>query len=66
MIVSIHTPTQGVTSEYFDKQQSKNVSIHTPTQGVTLSACTDNEPDYGVSIHTPTQGVTVVSVASYG
>ena len=56
--VSIHTPTQGVTS-YMDLFLARTkVSIHTPTQGVTLG-----EDFYrygiGVSIHTPTQGVTI-------
>ena len=34
-IVSIHTPTQGVTTHAGHSPQYRNVSIHTPTQGVT-------------------------------
>ena len=34
-IVSIHTPTQGVTIGGLDQQIKSKVSIHTPTQGVT-------------------------------
>ena len=33
--VSIHTPTQGVTTHAGHSPQYRNVSIHTPTQGVT-------------------------------
>ncbi len=57
LVISIHTPTQGVTdipvllSAYFD------ISIYTPTQGVTwyLRA---TAYILHISIHTPTQGVT--------
>ena len=34
--VSIHTPTQGVTSKHKQKDVDSYVSIHTPTQGVTV------------------------------
>ena len=34
--VSIHTPTQGVTSKQKQKDVDSYVSIHTPTQGVTF------------------------------
>ena len=34
-LVSIHTPTQGVTIVYIGKLYHVPVSIHTPTQGVT-------------------------------
>ena len=36
-IVSIHTPTQGVTEIVADCGQRYYVSIHTPTQGVTIT-----------------------------
>ena len=36
-LVSIHTPTQGVTSKSGYGVTSHHVSIHTPTQGVTFS-----------------------------
>ena len=35
LIVSIHTPTQGVTQGALTEKQVQTVSIHTPTQGVT-------------------------------
>ena len=35
-LVSIHTPTQGVTKKANKGIQPSIVSIHTPTQGVTL------------------------------
>ena len=35
VIVSIHTPTQGVTWDKKKQLEILNVSIHTPTQGVT-------------------------------
>ena len=56
--VSIHTPTQGVTSDLSALSIRATVSIHTPTQGVTgrRSALLDQSK---VSIHTPTQGVTL-------
>ena len=34
-VVSIHTPTQGVTFKNVIYYNHTNVSIHTPTQGVT-------------------------------
>ena len=34
-IVSIHTPTQGVTRKSGEGYTYSHVSIHTPTQGVT-------------------------------
>ena len=34
-VVSIHTPTQGVTQGALTEKQIQTVSIHTPTQGVT-------------------------------
>ena len=34
-VVSIHTPTQGVTLGFDDLEDYYTVSIHTPTQGVT-------------------------------
>ena len=55
--VSIHTPTQGVTSPICRQIKSCIVSIHTPTQGVTY-ACIYKWFYLPVSIHTPTQGVT--------
>ena len=58
VLVSIHTPTQGVTVASSTKINDNKVSIHTPTQGVTNSiGITANL--YEVSIHTPTQGVTL-------
>ena len=55
--VSIHTPTQGVTSGVPVYTAGTEVSIHTPTQGVTtLRPSYPSSPS--VSIHTPTQGVT--------
>ena len=34
-IVSIHTPTRGVTDKLASKYTDLSVSIHTPTRGVT-------------------------------
>ena len=56
-VVSIHTPTQGVTKIRPQQLNSIFVSIHTPTQGVT-SGHVINYDCGAVSIHTPTQGVT--------
>ena len=56
-IVSIHTPTKGVTSFEGVEQWGIHVSIHTPTKGVTLLSVTDIGGNL-VSIHTPTKGVT--------
>ena len=39
-IVSIHTPTQGVTDETSETDGEDKVSIHTPTQGVTNAPIT--------------------------
>ena len=38
ILVSIHTPTQGVTIGGWSSVININVSIHTPTQGVTLTS----------------------------
>ena len=56
-MVSIHTPTQGVTISAQAFNKAAIVSIHTPTQGVTngIFAFMGRRD---VSIHTPTQGVT--------
>ena len=35
-IISIHTPTQGVTEYNPVENYDRQISIHTPTQGVTL------------------------------
>ena len=37
VLISIHTPTQGVTTIDYEKlQKMADISIHTPTQGVTF------------------------------
>ena len=56
-IVSIHTPTKGVTVVTYFVYWGASVSIHTPTKGVTFSRCTFCNSSH-VSIHTPTKGVT--------
>ena len=58
-IVSIHTPTWGVTTETFGYNRPWYVSIHTPTWGVTMQS-SSNQSYNEVSIHTPTWGVTVL------
>ena len=63
-MVSIHTPTQGVTKEKAINYLRITVSIHTPTQGVTGSY-TFNAWTAEVSIHTPTQGVTLYLITYY-
>ncbi len=55
--ISIHTPTQGVTSYGVVEQGQALISIHTPTQGVTDKVDMVLKM-YDISIHTPTQGVT--------
>ena len=56
-IISIHTPTKGVTNMPFQFIVNYIISIHTPTKGVTIvkNVC---ECLSGISIHTPTKGVT--------
>ncbi len=61
VIVSIHTPTGGVTPGLMLKLWWKEVSIHTPTGGVT-SYGSSVDAILMVSIHTPTGGVTVTIV----
>ena len=56
-LVSIHTPTKGVTRSILVHGTLKGVSIHTPTKGVTIAAFS-SYPSIKVSIHTPTKGVT--------
>ena len=56
-LVSIHTPTKGVTGWSLCFFWSRLVSIHTPTKGVTAGS--GNIVRFcKVSIHTPTKGVT--------
>ena len=57
-IISIHTPTQGVTKNLSNGVLKINISIHTPTQGVTGGG-SGNVKQSDISIHTPTQGVTL-------
>ena len=59
--VSIHTPTQGVTTLAAVNSRNPRVSIHTPTQGVTI-VYIGKLYHVPVSIHTPTQGVTQAEV----
>ena len=56
-LVSIHTPTKGVTTRCRWQDLSFSVSIHTPTKGVTL-ILRWSSTWASVSIHTPTKGVT--------
>ncbi len=56
--ISIHTPTQEVTSFRASAMFCKMISIHTPTQGVTFDLQQKIQED-NISIHTPTQGVTI-------
>ena len=56
-VISIHTPTKGVTSSQIWDTYLYGISIHTPTKGVTyLWIC--NRFSSQISIHTPTKGVT--------
>ena len=57
VVVSIHTPTWGVTRPLSAHTSSLRVSIHTPTWGVTLNGLLAYDM-LKVSIHTPTWGVT--------
>ena len=56
-LVSIHTPTKGVTNYLHTSVMVIEVSIHTPTKGVTWWGWIEG-PRHRVSIHTPTKGVT--------
>ena len=56
-VVSIHTPTKGVTHQSYQNLRQFCVSIHTPTKGVTEELIKTGYR-YRVSIHTPTKGVT--------
>ena len=58
VVVSIHTPTWGVTFIFFLFLSFHVVSIHTPTWGVTGHNIQLNNIGW-VSIHTPTWGVTL-------
>ena len=57
-IISIHTPTKGVTLVYTMIGVYPEISIHTPTKGVTTIKCYF-KPTWRISIHTPTKGVTL-------
>ena len=57
MLISIHTPTRGVTQYRQASRGNCRISIHTPTRGVTNGKPKDMF-SYGISIHTPTRGVT--------
>ena len=58
LIVSIHTPTKGVTLGAQHNKRHDMVSIHTPTKGVTVGYYV-HFLELLVSIHTPTKGVTI-------
>ena len=59
IIISIHTPTRGVTCQKILKHYYTQISIHTPTRGVTQTL-TIWRQILEISIHTPTRGVTSV------
>ena len=63
-LVSIHTPTKGVTICFSAFCSQRQVSIHTPTKGVTFR-CLAKVDEFAVSIHTPTKGVTPCRFKSY-
>ena len=63
-LVSIHTPTKGVTFIPLVIKHHQTVSIHTPTKGVTILAI-KLVLNICVSIHTPTKGVTAASITCY-
>ena len=63
-MVSIHTPTKGVTKDAVQETFYNDVSIHTPTKGVTQKTIKSDFFSL-VSIHTPTKGVTGFSDCSY-
>ena len=63
IVVSIHTPTKGVTQIELEMYAALEVSIHTPTKGVTHQE-NESEQRVQVSIHTPTKGVTAYSANS--
>ena len=63
-IISIHTPTKGVTKGVEKMGKRRSISIHTPTKGVTvLNFCIIQVSN--ISIHTPTKGVTISQYRNY-
>ena len=56
-MISIHTPTKGVTDLEKALTVQAKISIHTPTKGVTNKAFLISCHQL-ISIHTPTKGVT--------
>lgn len=58
LVVSIHTPTRGVTHLPIKHGRAHSVSIHTPTRGVTYEIISGTRTLI-VSIHTPTRSVTL-------
>ena len=62
-VISIHTPTKGVTWSRVYIAIKRQISIHTPTKGVTSSQIWDTYL-YGISIHTPTKGVTYLWICN--
>ena len=57
-LISIHTPTRGVTLHCLSPFHVSRISIHTPTRGVTPNL-TRQHLLCSISIHTPTRGVTL-------
>ena len=51
IVVSIHTPTKGVTSYWYRLLRCFVVSIHTPTKGVTCTSCLNSMPNKFQSTH---------------
>ena len=59
VLVSIHTPAGGATSDDLPVTRSNQVSIHTPAGGATSNGAVYYNNFY-VSIHTPAGGATIV------
>ena len=59
IVISIHAPTRGATTEPINKPQEKEISIHAPTRGATY-ICGQHGYTWIISIHAPTRGATLV------
>ena len=65
-LISIHTPTQGVTFSENLKLFESGISIHTPTQGVTCSEIRKLKPHLYFNPHSHAGSDVAVAIKSQG
>ncbi len=65
MLISIHAPAKGATSDVLGPCAISPISIHAPAKGATQHVAKDLVL-VGISIHAPAKGATAQSCTVYG